>query len=169
MQFANPNLLFLLVLFLHIGGAILAFGPSFIQPIIGAAGAREPQHAGFAVRLGETIAHQRITPLAIWTGVTGVLLILLAGRSPGELWLSVAILLYVFALVFSFTVATPNTRKLVVALNAGPPPPPAPGAPPPSGPPPHIAALVAKSKRNGMLLGILVTVILLLMVFKPSL
>ena len=169
MQFEDPRPLFLLFLFLHIGGAILAFGPSFIQPIIGAAGAREPQHAGFAVRLSEKIAHQRITPLAIWTGVTGVLLIFLAGRSPGELWLSAAILLYVFALTFSFVVATPNTRKLVDALNAGPPPAPAPGAPPPSGPPPHIAELVGKSKRNGMILGILVVLILALMVFKPTL
>jgi uncharacterized membrane protein len=168
MQFEDPRPLFLLVLFLHIGGAILAFGPSFAQPIIGAAGGREPQHANFAVRLTEAIAKQRIVPLAIWVGITGVLLIVLAGRSPGELWLSVAILLYVFALVFSFVVATPNTKRLIEATSA-PPPAPAPGAPPPSGPPPHIAELVRKSQRNGMILGLAVVLILMLMVFKPTL
>jgi len=168
-QFANPNLLFLVLLFLHIGGAILAFGPSFAMPIIGAAGGREPQHAGFATRLSETIAKQRITPLAIWVGVTGVLLIIVAGRSLGELWLSAAILLYVIALTFSFVVATPNSKKLVEATNAGPPPAPPPGAPPPSGPPPLIAELVRKSQRNGMILGLLVVLILLMMVFKPTL
>lgn len=167
MQFANPNLLFLLVLFLHIGGAILAFGPSFAMPIIGAAGAREPQHANFAIRLGETIAKQRVLPLAIWVGVTGVLLIVLAGRSPGEPWLSAAILLYVFAIAFSLLVATPNTRRLVEATST-PPPAPAPGSPPPSGPPPHVTELAGKARRNGMILGLTVTLILLLMVFKPS-
>jgi hypothetical protein len=168
MSFANPNLLFLLLLFLHIGGAIVAFGPSFAMPIIGAAGGREPQHAGFAVRLGETIANQRIIPVAIWVGATGVLLILVAGRSLGELWLGTAILLYATALAFAFLVSTPNTKKLVEATST-PPPPPQPGAPPPSGPPPHIAELVAKAQRNGMILGLLVVAILLLMVFKPTL
>ena len=169
MQFEDPRPLFLLLLFLHIGGAILAFGPSFAMPIIGAAGGREPQHANFAIRLSEAIVKQRVTPLAIWVGVTGVLLIIVAGRSPGELWLSVAIALYVFALVFSFVVATPNTKKLIEATSGGPPPAPAPGSPPPSGPPPHIAELVRKSQRNGMILGLMVVLILLMMIFKPSL
>jgi hypothetical protein len=169
MQFEDPRPLFLLFLFLHIGGAIMAFGPSFAMPIIGAAGGREPQHANFAIRLGETIAKQRVTPLAIFVGITGVLLILTSGRSPGELWLSLAIAIYVFALVFSFVVAAPNTKKLIEATSGGPPAAPAPGSPPPAGPPPHIAGLVGKAQRNGMVLGLLVVLILLLMVFKPTL
>lgn len=168
MQFGHPNLLFLLLLFLHVGGAIVAFGPTFAMPLIGAAGGREPQHAGFATRLGETIARQRITPVAIWVGVTGVLLIVVGGRSVTELWLAVAIALYVFSLSFSLLVVAPNSSKLVEATNS-PPPPRAPGDPPPPGPPPHIAELVAKSRRYGMVLGLTVTVILLLMIFKPQL
>jgi len=172
MQFANPNILFLVVLFLHIGGAVVAFGPTFAFPLIGAAGGREPQHAGFAVRATQLISTRLVGPVALWVGATGVLLIVLSGRSPGELWLSVSILLYVLALAFSLLVAAPNTAKLVEATNTPPPAPPAgaaPGAPPPSGPPPHIAALVAKAQRNGMILGLFVIVILALMVLKPTL
>jgi uncharacterized membrane protein len=168
MQFANPNILFLVLLFLHIGGAIVAFGPTFAFPVIGAAGGREPQHAGFAVRVSEAIAKQRVTPVAIWVGVTGVLLILVSGRNPAELWLSLAILLYVIALTFSFLVVAPNAARLVEATRT-PPPPPAPGAAPPAGPPPHIAELIAKSKRYGMILGLFVIAILALMVLKPTL
>ena len=35
------------VLFLHVIGAIIAFGPVFSFPLIGAAGGREPMHANF--------------------------------------------------------------------------------------------------------------------------
>ena len=85
------------------------------------------------------------------------------------MWLSVAIAIYVFALVFSFVVAAPNTKKLIEATSGGPPPAPAPGSPPPAGPPPHIAGLVRQAQRNGMVLGLMVVLILLLMVFKPTL
>jgi uncharacterized membrane protein len=168
MNFANSNLLFLVLLFLHIGGAIVAFGPTFSFPLIGAAGGREPQHAGFAVRVSAAIADQRVIPVAVFVGITGVLLIVVSGRSLAELWLSLAILLYVAALSFALFVGKPNTKRLVEATSA-PPPPPAPGSAPPSGPPPHIAALVKKSQRNGMILGLFVVSILLLMIFKPTL
>ena len=168
MQFENPNLPYLVLLFLHIGGAVVAFGPTFVMPLIGAAGGREPQHAGFATRLAETIAQRRITPVSIWVAVTGILLIVASGRSPGELWLSAAILLYVIALVFSLFVTAPTAAKLVEATNA-PRPAPAADDPPRAGPPPHIAELVAKSRRNGMVLALLVTAILFLLVFKPQL
>ena len=168
MQFADPRPLFLLLLFLHIGGAIVAFGPTFAFPFIGAAGGRDPQHAGFAAKLTHTISKKLVTPVALWVGATGVLLIIVAGRSLGELWLGTAILLYVLALGFSMFVAGPNGARLVEALST-PPPAPAPGSPPPSGPPPHIAELVGKAQRNGQILSLFLVAIVFLMIFKPDL
>jgi len=168
MSFAHPNVLFLVLLFLHIGGAIVAFGPTFAFPLIGAAGAREPQHAGFAVRITASISKGLVLPVALWVGATGVLLIVVSGRSVGELWLGLAIALYVLAVGFSLFVAAPNTARLVEAVSAAPPTP-APGAAVPAGPPPHVAALVAKAQRNGSVMGVLLIAILLLMVFKPNL
>jgi uncharacterized membrane protein len=166
MRFASSDLLFLALLFLHIGGAIVAFGPSFAYPIIGAMGGRDPQHAAFAAKVSATIGKRLVTPVAIWVGVTGVLLIVVSGRNPLELWLATAIVLYVVALAFSLFVAGPDSARLVEALSAPPPRPPA-GASPPAGPPPHIAPLVAGAQRNGMVLMVLLVAIVLLMVFKP--
>jgi uncharacterized membrane protein len=167
MQFADPRPLFLLLLFLHIGGAIVAFGPTFAFPFIGAAGGRDPQHAGFAAKVTHTISKRLVTPVALWVGATGVLLIIVAGRSLGELWLGTAILLYVMALAFATFVAGPNGARLVEALST-PPPAPAPGSPPPSGPPPHIAELVRKAQRYGQVLSLFIAAIVFLMIFKPD-
>ena len=40
-----------LFLFLHVLGAIVAFGPTFAFSFIGASGGAEPQHANFATRV----------------------------------------------------------------------------------------------------------------------
>ena len=52
-------------LFLHILGAIVAFGPTFTFPIIGAMGGREPMHANFATRISYRISERVVLPLAI--------------------------------------------------------------------------------------------------------
>ena len=43
--------LFPWLLFLHVLGAIVAFGPTFAFSFIGAMGGAEPQHANFATRV----------------------------------------------------------------------------------------------------------------------
>jgi uncharacterized membrane protein len=156
------------LLFLHVGGAIVAFGPAFSFPIIGAMGGREPQHANFALRLTERLEERQVLPLAVFQGVTGILLIWKTGIDlVATHWLLLAIVLYVVALGIAFLNQLPVTRKLVEATKA-PPPPPAPGAPPPSGPPPHIAALLKRVQRGGMALTVLLVVIIFLMVVKPT-
>lgn len=150
-------------LFLHVMGAIVAFGPSFSFPIIGAMSGKEPQHANFAARVIDTIAHQRIEPLAIFQGVTGLVLIWLTGINPfTQLWLGLGIVLYVIALGFAFLVQRPTSKRLV-ELSSTPPPP---GA---SGPSPELMATVKKSQRGGMTLGLLIVLIVILMVTKPTL
>ena len=94
--------LFPYILFLHVLGAIAAFGPTFAFPIIGAMGGKEPQHANFATRVSAAISDRLVIPLAIVQGVTGVLLILISGRdltAPSSRWLLLAIVLYAIALV----------------------------------------------------------------------
>ena len=71
--------LFPWLLFLHVLGAIVAFGPTFTFPIIGAMGGKEPQHANFATRVSSAISGQRVIPLAIFQGITGVGLIIVSG------------------------------------------------------------------------------------------
>jgi hypothetical protein len=162
---------FQIVLFLHVFGAILAFGPTYAYPIIGAMGGKEPMHANFATRVTEAIGMQRVYPLAILQGVTGVLLIFIANVDlTKSLWLGIAIVLYVLALSFAFTIQRNAVHHLieVTTMPAGGPP--AGGPPPgaPAGPPPGVREAVAKVQRGGIILGITIAVIVFLMVTKLS-
>ena len=70
------NIWVAIFLFLHVMGAIVAFGPSFSAfPVIGPMAGKEPQHANFAARVSEQITKTRVVPLAIFQGITGLVLI----------------------------------------------------------------------------------------------
>lgn len=154
------------VLLLHVLGAIVAFGPTFSFSIIGAMGGREPMHANFATRVTYAISHRVTWPLALVQGVTGVILIFLANVDLTKaLWLDVAIVLYLFALGYSYFVQTPRVVK-AIEMTSTPPPPPAPGAAP-AGPPPALLALVKGIQQGGMVTGITLVLIIALMVMKP--
>ena len=156
-----------ILLFLHIMGAIVAFGPTYAFILLGPMAGREPQHANFALRYQYLVSTRVIAPLAVFQGITGLLIVWWAKINLfATTWLLVAIVLYVIALVISFGILIPTARKLLAATSA-PPPPPEPGAAPPSGPPPHIAALVRRARMAGMVNAILVLVIVFLMVTKP--
>lgn len=154
--------LFTILLFLHILGAIVAFGPGFASMVVGPMVAREPQHANFYARSQSLTSRAIITPVSISLAITGVLMILVRGWSTitgGRHWLELAILLYVVALVVSMAVMAPASRKLV-ALTSQPP---APG----SGPPVELMAIANRVRLTGVVLSLLVVVITFLMVTKP--
>lgn len=159
--------LFPWLLWLHIFGAIVAFGPTFAFPLIGGMGGKEPMHANFATRIMEKIERGITIPLAVVQGITGVGLIVTSNRDlTREYWLGLAIVLYAIALTFSIFV---QTRRLetVIHLTSSPPPQPVPGAAP-SGPPPALLAAVKSVQQGGMLLTVLVVLIVFLMVLKPG-
>jgi len=155
------------LLFLHIVGAIIAFGPGFALAIFGAAAGREPQHANFTLRASSVIARRLIVPLAILQGITGLGLVLTEGT---ELltrgWLLLAIALYAIALFIAIGLNLPNLRRLIEMTTPPPGGPPA-GGPPPGGPPPELLERVAKSRQYGMAMSGLVVIIVFLMVVKP--
>jgi uncharacterized membrane protein len=154
--------LFPYILFLHVLGAIIAFGPTFAFPIIGAMGGKEPQYANFATRVSATISDRIVVPLGIFQGVTGVVLIWISGRDMfSSAWLVIAIVLYVIALAYALTVQRRHVHR-IIELSSAPPPPDA------KGPPPGLAEEVKAVQRGGMLLTVLIVVIVFLMVVKPS-
>lgn len=158
------KVLFPWLLFVHVLGAIIAFGPTFAFSIIGAMGGKEPQHANFATRVSQTIGDRLVAPLAIFQGITGLLLIWISGRdlfAPESRWLLLAIVLYLLGLYFSLMIQARWVRGIIDMTSAPPPP----GA---AGPPPALAELIGKVQRGGMILGINVAVIVFLMVLKPT-
>ncbi|OGO55594.1 MAG: hypothetical protein A2Z32_04285 [Chloroflexi bacterium RBG_16_69_14] len=149
------------LLFLHVMGAILAFGPTFAYSIMGAMAGREPQHANFSARQTEAIGNKLVYPMAIFQGITGVLLILATSIDlRAATWLGIGIVLYAIALTYGLTVQRHALLHLIELSST----PPAPG----TAPSPEIPATVRKVQRGGMLLGVLIVVIVFLMVVKPT-
>lgn len=152
------------LLFLHVLGAIVAFGPTFAFSFIGAAGGAEPQHANFATRVSHTISSRLVYPIGLTLPITGLAMMAVRGINPferGHWWLAVAIVLYLIAYGYSFFVQRKYVER-VIELSSAPPPP---GA---TGPPPELVELVGKIQRGGMMLGILLVAIVFLMVVKPT-
>jgi len=151
-------------LFLHILGAIVAFGPTFALSIVGSMGGAEPQHGNFATRISAAITSRRILPIGITLPITGLAMIAVVGINPlarTHWWLALGIVLYLAAYGYGFFVQ----RKLVervVEMTSSPPPP---GA---SGPPPELMATVRRIQRGGIAMGILIVSIVFLMVLKPQ-
>jgi uncharacterized membrane protein len=157
----------LILLFLHVGGAILAFGPGFSFMILGPMAGQEPQHANFALRFQRRVTTRMIVPLALFQGVTGLLIVWETGIDLlSTSWLLVAIVLYLIALALAIGIGIPTLNRLV-ALTSAPPPQPMPGDAPRSGPPPEVAALVRRGRLVGMTQSVLVLIIVFLMVTKP--
>ncbi|MFN8623900.1 MAG: DUF2269 family protein [Chloroflexota bacterium] len=149
---------YLIWLYLHIMGAIIAFGFGFTVPVIGRMVAAEPMHGNWWLRASERVGRTIIIPTALSMIVTGGLLVMTSGHSFKELWLGVALVLYIIALVLSIFVQRPAVLKAIELTST----PPGPG-----GPNPEVPKLLARARGIGMLLGLLVVIIVFLMVFKP--
>lgn len=154
--------MFELWLFLHVLGAIVAFGFGFYAPFYGQALAQEPQHGNWYLRASKRVSNVVLVPVAISMAITGTLMVFERGGAARfqELWLTLALVLYVAALLIVFLVQRPVIDKLI-ALTSGPPG--------PDGPSPELPALGKRLQLAGMALLLLIVVIVALMVTKPTL
>jgi uncharacterized membrane protein len=144
------------LLFVHVLTAIVAFGPTFAFPIIGAMGGKEPQYANFATRVSEAIAHRMVLPLALTMPISGLLLIWSARIDLLNVrWLLLGIAIYAFIIGYVILVQNPAVSRIVQLSSQTPPP------------LPELGATVKKVQQGGMLLTVLIVAIVLLMVAKP--
>ncbi len=151
------------LLFLHVLGAIVAFGPTFAFSLIGAAGGAEPQHANFGTRVSHTISSKLVYPIGLTLPITGLGMIAVRQINPFERpnwWLALGITLYLAAYGYSFFVQRKYVER-VIEISSTPPPP---GA---AGPPPELVALIGRIQRGGMIMGVVLVAIIFLMVVKP--
>lgn len=154
--------MFQLWLFLHVLGAIAAFGFGFYAPIFGRAAAAEPQHGNWFLRSAKRISNVIIIPVAISMFITGTLLVMETGGMQRfqELWLALALVIYVAALAVVFLVQRPALNK-VIELTSQPPG--------PEGPPAEVPVLLRRLQLAGIALLVMVIAIVALMVWKPLL
>ena len=151
--------MFQLMLYLHIVGAIIAFGFGFAVPVIGRMAAAEPGHGNFFLRAGKRVGDTILLPASLSMAVTGAGLIYFGSRTPREMWLSIAMLIYVIAILVVIFVQRPLLARLI-ALTSTPPG--------PTGPDPMVPPLLKRSRMVGLGLSLAVLVIVFLMVYKPT-
>jgi hypothetical protein len=165
--------IFAILLFLHVAGAVLAFGPTYTFAFIGSMGGAEREHLNFALRLQHRLVTTLVLPLAVVQGVTGLLLVWRIGFDVlMRGWLILGIALYLVALGIGFFVSLPALRILLPATAATPPAAhPAAAAPAgasvSAGPPPFVVAARKRAQMGGMINGVLIMVIIFLMVTRP--
>jgi hypothetical protein len=153
-------------LFLHVLGAIAAFGPSFVFPIIASQSRQMPTGALFGLKLTDTIEHRLIIPLGLFQAVTGIGLILTLSIDVASAhWLVVGIILYVIAIGFAILVQSRTISAMIEMIESAPPPPP---GTPPGPPPPAFQALAKRAQMGGIFLTILLVLIVFMMVVKPQ-
>ena len=154
-------------LFLHIGGAIVAFGPTFAFPLIGAKAAQEPMHGNFALRVSEFIGSRVVERGAVFVFLMGVGLIWTRGWNPfTTFWLALAIILFLITFSYALFIQAPTVRRMIALTSQ--PPPAEPDGLPPAGPPPEFVALSKRAAVGGLVSTVILFAIIFLMVFKPT-
>jgi uncharacterized membrane protein len=151
--------MFQLMLYLHVMGAIIAFGFGFAVPVIGRMAGKEPQHGNFFLRAGTRVSDTILIPAAISLGITGAGLIYYGAHTPREMWLSISMGIYVVAILVVLFFQRPTFKKLI-ALTSMPPG--------PAGPDPQVPVLLKRTRIVGLGLSAAVLVIVYLMVYKPA-
>jgi hypothetical protein len=159
-------------LYVHILAVIVAFGPTFAFPLIGAMSGKHPQYAMILTEVMEKIEKRMTIPLAVVVALAGTGLIYAQHIDLWKTgWLVAGIILFAIAFFFALLVQGPTTVKLLNLLKSMPAPPP--GGPPPGGgeggpppgPPPQVAALVKRVQMGGAFLTVMILVILFLMIW----
>jgi hypothetical protein len=158
------------LLFAHVLGAVLAFGPTYAYGTYAGLAAREGGPArSFDARARALVNRRMVMP--------GTLVVLLSGigiiwvldypwLSPSARWLQVSIVLFGGMIAYNLVVSR-RRQSRIAALMAQARAAAAPDGPP--GPPsPEVVRLIAKVRRDGKAMGVVVIVILFLMVVKPQ-
>ena len=154
---------FLFWLFLHILAAVIAFGPTFVFPIIGTLAAQMPQHLRFAVELSHRIELRLVLPLALSMFVSGVGLIWTANINVFSTpFLLVGIILYLLATTIALSILVPNTGRLVRLVEH------APASAAPGPPPANVMTLIRRNQMFGGLTTLMFLVIIFLMIIQPG-
>lgn len=150
-------------MYLHIFAAIIAFGPTFVFPLIGPMVAREPIHGNFWLRAVETIERRLVIPFALTMPLSGIGLIVTRHIDVFKSqWLVTAIGVYIVALGLAIGHQVPATVRLIrMTEGMGAPGPGAAAA----GPPPEFSRLLRRVQLVGGLLTLLLLTIGGLMIF----
>ena len=147
---------YLVLKFIHILAAIVAVGSNVTYGVWNVRAARDPSHLGFALK-GIKFLDDRIANPAYGVLLLTGLIMMFAGSFGFKLWIIIALVLFAAVVVLGVAFYSPLLKNQIRLVDAG------------ETASPEYARLAALGARFGPGLGIIVVVILVMMVFKPSL
>lgn len=148
--------LFTIVKFLHILFAIIAFGFNATYAIWLIRAQRNPAHTDFALRGVKFMDDYFANPAYILLLLSGLTMVFLVPYQLTTFWIAGAIVLWIIAIVLGYGVYTPTLSRQIRVLAAS-------GADSA-----EFRALSTRGTIVGITLAVLVLLILILMVFKPT-
>ena len=147
--------LYLVLKFIHIFAAIIAVGSNITYGVWNARSHADPAHLGFALKGIKFLDDRIANPAYGVLFLSGILMVIVGGLGL-QLWIVVAVILFVAIAVIGFAYFTPLVRNQLRLLDAG------------DTTSPEFERLARRNAIIGPILGLLVLVILALMVFQPN-
>jgi uncharacterized membrane protein len=141
----------------HILTAIVAVGFNISYTILIRRAASEPEHLGHVLRTVKVLDDRFANPAYGILFALGLLMVFIGAPDIGDLWIWLAIVLFLTATVLGFAVYSPLLRRQIAAVEA---------AGPDSA---EYRRLARRGSSLGAALGGIVVVIVALMVLKPTL
>jgi uncharacterized membrane protein len=148
--------LYLVLKFVHILSAIVAVGANITYGAWNARVSSEPDHAAFTLRGIRFIDNRIANPAYGVLLITGLVMVFMEWKIT-DLWVIVALVGFIAIAVLGFVVFTPLLRDQINLAEAG------------DTSSSAYLRLAKRSRTIGPVLGLLVVVILVMMVFKPTL
>ena len=142
---------------IHIGAAITAVGSNITYGVWNVRAQSNPAQLGFALKGIKFIDDRIANPAYGVLLVTGLLMVFVNRWPVGSLWIILALILFAALAVLAFRVYSPLLRNQIRLVDAG------------DTTSPEFERLSRRSAIVGPILGLLAVVILILMVFKPTL
>ena len=149
--------LYELLKYIHIFSAIVAVGANITYGVWNAHGGADPAHLGFALKGIRFIDNRIANPAYGVLFLTGLAMIFVGHWSITSLWIIVAVVLFIAVAAIGFGVFTPLLRRQIELVDAG------------DAASAEFVRLANRSRALGPALGIIIALILVMMVFKPTL
>lgn len=156
----DTGVLIAILLLIHVGGAIIGFGPTFTFAILGPLAGRAGPQGGLALLEGmEAIEKKLVVPVAVVSQpLSGLALIFVGAYNEnflGHYWLWIGIAIYAIAFYLAIFVQNKRLARMIELAKAGPPT-------------PEFIATAKKVAATGPVITVLLVVIIILMVAKPG-
>ena len=148
---------YLLLKFIHVAAAVVAVGANVTYGVWNVRAQQDAAHLGFALKGIQFLDNRIANPAYGLVLVTGLLMVFVGHWAITSLWIIAALVLYVVVAVVGVAVYSPVLKNQIRLAEAG------------DTSSPEFVAASRRSAMVGPILGLVVAVILVMMVFKPTL